>query len=45
MREGFPECGCGILDLAPAFITQADPGCFAIQSIDAALCPELPADC
>lgn len=45
IKESFPECKCGIFDLGPAFITQGGPGCFAIQSIDAALCPELLADC
>ena len=41
IKEHFPKCECGIFNLGPAFITQGGPGCFAIQSIDATLCPKV----
>ena len=41
IKAHFPQCGCGIFNLGPAFITQGGPGCFAIQAIDMTLCPQL----
>ena len=41
IKQHFPQCECGIFNLGPAFITQGGPGCFAIQSIDATLCPKV----
>ncbi|MBR5260369.1 MAG: DegV family protein [Eggerthellaceae bacterium] len=41
LEEAFPGARFGVFDLSPAFITQGGPGCFAIQSIDMALCPEI----
>lgn len=41
LKAAFPESPMGIFDLSPAFITQGGPGCFAIQSIDLSLCPEV----
>lgn len=41
IKQHFPNCQCGIFNLGPAFITQGGPGCFAIQSIDVSLCPEV----
>ena len=41
IKAHFPQCECGIFNLGPAFITQGGPGCFAIQSIDASLCPKV----